>query len=130
MEIGHVIAQLRSERKISQRQLASALNVSAGVVGLWETGKRFPSYECIIALADYFMISTDTLLAKDRTLRADQYSSSIAALSPDIKKMIAVFTELNEDNKDIIMGKIKELLKEQRKEERYKENPSRTAKAT
>lgn len=42
MKIGHEIAKLRAKKNISQRELASALNVSAGVVGLWETNKRAP----------------------------------------------------------------------------------------
>ena len=62
MKIGHEIAKLRAQKNISQRELASALNVSAGVVGLWETDKRLTSYEWIIALADYFLISIDSLM--------------------------------------------------------------------
>lgn len=75
MKIGHIIAQLRASKNISQRQLASALNVSAGVVGLWETDKRLPSYECIISLADYFMISTDLLFEHDRKLTPSDYKT-------------------------------------------------------
>ena len=36
MKIGHEIAKLRAQKNISQRELASALNVSAG----WPMGNR------------------------------------------------------------------------------------------
>ena len=43
MQIGHVIAQLRIEKGISQKKLAEELHVSPGLVGMWETNKRLPS---------------------------------------------------------------------------------------
>ena len=77
MEIGHIIAQLRAEKKLSQRQLASIINVSPGVIGLWETNKRVPSFECVIALADYFEISTDVLFDADRKLSPSVYKTEV-----------------------------------------------------
>lgn len=116
MEIGHVIAHLRAEKKISQRALAAAINVSAGVVGLWETDKRLPSYECIISLADFFQISTDSLLKQDRKLDPLEYETDI--LSLDEKKILETYHLLNEDNRDILIGEAKKLLKHQRFEEK------------
>lgn len=116
MEIGHIIAQLRAERKMSQRDLASALNVSAGVIGLWETNKRLPSFECIIAIADYFSISTDLLFEKDRKLKPQEYNKTM--LTKSSQKIIETFSLLNEDNKDILIGEAKKLLKQQRLEEK------------
>lgn len=43
MQLGHIIAQLRNQKKISQKQLAEELHISYGLVGLWETNKRIPS---------------------------------------------------------------------------------------
>lgn len=115
MELGHIIAQLRAEKKISQRELAKELNVSAGVVGLWETNKRLPSLECFISLIDYFNISADALLINDR--KKKNYSRN-DSLSPDAIKLLETYNFLDEDNQDILMGKAKELLKQQRLEEK------------
>lgn len=117
MEIGHVIAHLRTEKKISQRELASAINVSSGVIGLWETDKRLPSFEGIIALADFFGISTDLLFERDRSLTPAQYNSHLK-IDGDSLKILNTFSMLNEDNRDILIGKAKELLKSQRLEEK------------
>lgn len=122
MEIGHVIARLRNDKKISQRELATALNVSTGVVGMWETNKRLPSFECVISLADFFGISTDMLFEKDRTLKPTQYNSSIT-VDNNTKKILDTFSLLNEDNRDILIGEAKKLLKTQRLEEKRKSTP-------
>lgn len=127
MEIGHTIAHLRAEKKISQRDLAAAINVSTGVVGLWETDKRLPSYECIIALADFFCISTDTLFENDRKLKPTQYKASTSTDS-DTQKIVNTFSMLNEDNRDILIGESKKLFKQQQLEEKREARP--IAKAT
>lgn len=119
MQIGHIIASLRAEKKISQRKLASELNISSGVVGMWETGKRLPSLECFIALIDFFGVSADRLLEKDRALRPEEYQKNFE-FSTNTKKLLIAFNELTEDNQDIIIGKTKELLKEQRMENEKK----------
>ncbi len=116
MEVGHIIAQLRASHNLSQKKLAERINVSTGVIGLWETDKRYPSYEYIIAIADYFKISTDVLFEKDRKLKPAEYSG--LQLSDRDLKMLSIFQNLDEDNQDIIIGRSKELLKEQRREEK------------
>lgn len=126
MEIGHIIAQLRADRNISQRQLASALNVSPGVVGLWETNKRLPSYECIISIADFFAISTDLLFEKDRKLTPINYLRE--PMSETSQKILDTFKQLSEDNQDILIGEAKKLLKQQRLEEKSGALPMRQAK--
>lgn len=117
MEIGHTIARLRNNRNISQRELASAINVSTGVVGMWETNKRLPSFQYIISLADFFHVSTDILFEKDRTLSPTEYKTDIS-LTPDVKKILDTFELLNNDNRDILIGEAKKLLKSQRLEEK------------
>lgn len=116
MEIAHIIASLRTANHMSQRELASALNVSAGVIGSWETGVSRPGFENCIALADYFKISTDVLFEKDRTLAPEDYKP--LQMPQDLKKIVAIFTDLNEDNRDILIGRGREMLKEQRLEEK------------
>ena len=43
MTFGEAIIKLRSERRISQRQLAEELNVSFTSVNRWENGKTMPN---------------------------------------------------------------------------------------
>lgn len=128
MEIGHTIAKLRTAQGISQRKLAEELQISPAVVGLWETNKRFPSFEYVIALADYFQISTDVLFEKDRTLSPMDYPSHSLEISDNARIVLDTFNSLNEDNQYILIGEAKKLAKAQRTEE--KRRTTITAKAT
>lgn len=56
--------RLRSEAKISQRELADRLFVSQQAVAKWERGDSTPNPETVVKLADIFGVSTDTLLGK------------------------------------------------------------------
>lgn len=128
MQIGHKISELRNRRHISQKQLAADLNVSTGLVGLWETNKRLPSLECFISLIDYFEVSADLLLENDRKLKPGECINSFADLSAGSRKILNVFAKLNEDNRDILIGESKKLLKSQTYEEKREHGLS--AKAT
>lgn len=126
MEMGHIIARLRNEKNISQKQLAQDLHVSPGLIGMWETNKRLPSMECFISIIDYFSVSADVLLKDDRHLNPCAYDG--IEISTEAKKLLTTFTMLNEDNQDILIGESKKLLKSQRLEEKRSMAP--TAKAT
>lgn len=116
MQIGHIIAQLRNQKGISQKQLAKELCISNGLVGLWETNKRTPSLEYFVLLIDYFAISADVLLKSDRRLKPEQYQD--ISTSTSAQKIVNTFYLLNEDNQDILIGEAKKMLKNQSNEEK------------
>ncbi len=59
--LGTKIKALRQERRLTQAQLSSILNVTRSAVALWETDKTDPDIKNIIAIAKIFSISTDYL---------------------------------------------------------------------
>ena len=56
------LKNLRTEREIGQVELAKNLNVSKGIISLWENGLREPSMTSLIALAKFFDVSIDFLV--------------------------------------------------------------------
>ena len=56
------LRQLRTNKNISQKQLAEILNTTNSSICDWETGRSEPNIENIIKLARFFEISTDALL--------------------------------------------------------------------
>ncbi|MBQ8230030.1 MAG: helix-turn-helix transcriptional regulator [Clostridia bacterium] len=56
------LKQLRTEKNLSQAQLAKEIDVTQPAIAYWETGKKIPSAQAIITLAQYFGVSTDYLL--------------------------------------------------------------------
>lgn len=56
------IKQLRTERGISQPDLAKALKVSNGTISFWENGVNEPKATYIIRLCQFFEVSANYLL--------------------------------------------------------------------
>ena len=56
------IKELRTERGITQADLAKILKISDRAVGYYENGDREPDYSTLLKIADYFDVSIDYLL--------------------------------------------------------------------
>ena len=55
------LKELRLEKGLGQVELANALNVSKGIISLWENGLREPKLSNLITLAKFFEVSLDYL---------------------------------------------------------------------
>ena len=76
-----LLKRLRSEKGLSQAQLAEAAGVSPGNVGDWERGKSKPGYNALAALTRIFEVSADYLLelstTPERTIEGlDEYKEA------------------------------------------------------
>ena len=60
--LGARIAALRRQMGMSQAELAGALRISSSAVGMYEQGRREPSGQMLVAMADFFGVTTDYLL--------------------------------------------------------------------
>lgn len=60
--LGPRIAALRREAGMSQAELARRLQISPSAVGMYEQGRREPSVDTLIAMAEAFGVTTDFLL--------------------------------------------------------------------
>ncbi len=62
MALGETLKLLRKERRLTQKDIASAFGTSESVISLYESNKRSPSYDFLLKFADYYGVSTDYLL--------------------------------------------------------------------
>ena len=53
---------MRKEKDLKQEELANALNVSNGIISLWENGLREPTMSNLVTIASYFHVSIDYLV--------------------------------------------------------------------
>lgn len=60
--LGARIALLRRQQSMSQAELAAALRISPSAVGMYEQGRREPSAQMLVAMAEFFGVTTDYLL--------------------------------------------------------------------
>lgn len=103
---GEVLAELRQDRSLTQEQLAKILFVSKGTISNYENGIHFPDIEKLLALADYFGVTTDFLLGRATSnispdvldeaifpgVTVGTFINDIHKLSPDRKKALQVIT--------------------------------------
>lgn len=62
--LGEIIAELRKDKHLLQKDLADYLNISVGTVSNYETGAHEPDFKTLCTLADFFQVSTDYLLGR------------------------------------------------------------------
>lgn len=73
----------RKRKDITQKQAAEIFGVSQSTYALYEVGKREPSFETLMRMADYFGVSCDSLLGyNEKTPAVKTYSDVIRLLIP------------------------------------------------
>lgn len=60
--LGKILKELRTEKGISQQELAKQIGVSQKAIDYWERSVNEPKASYIIKLADFFEVSADYLL--------------------------------------------------------------------
>lgn len=56
------LKNLRTDKGLTQLQLASQLNITKSMVSAYETGTRYPSFDIFIKISYIFHVTTDYLL--------------------------------------------------------------------
>ena len=57
-----ILKELRTANGITQADLAKILKISSSTIGMYEQGRREPDKKILLAMADYFKVTTDYLL--------------------------------------------------------------------
>lgn len=59
---GKTLEQLRTEQKLSQRQLGEKIGFCNQTISFWESGGREPDLDALVKISKYFEVSVDFLL--------------------------------------------------------------------
>lgn len=68
MHIGQKIKEIRTERNLSQDDLARDLAVSRQAVSKWENGSTLPDIENLMYISNLYEVSLDALVKGDKSL--------------------------------------------------------------
>ena len=71
VDFGNRIKTLRISKSLTQKDLASRLNITKSVISAYETGARLPSYDVLIGLSNIFHVTTDYLLGVEKKTELD-----------------------------------------------------------
>lgn len=89
MNLGNKIQKLRKGENITQEDLAFELGVTAAAVSKWENDYTLPDVIMLCAIADYFEITTDELLGREKELS----NAIIASESISLGKKVEVIAK-------------------------------------
>ena len=95
IKIAEILAQLRTSKGVTQDDVSKALGISNKTISKWENGTSSPDLTMLVALAEYYNVSTDTLLG----------------LSDDIKSIpVAISNTLGGLERNELILKISEII--------------------
>ena len=75
--IGQNIKQYRKENDLTQEQLAEIFGVTAQTISRWELGTAYPDITMLPVLANFFGVSTDTLLGVDISRKNEEIKAAL-----------------------------------------------------
>lgn len=87
--IGIRIRTMRKSRRMTQEDLAKAINQSPSSITMYETGRRAPDYETLEALADIFNVPLSALVADDKPIEEHTRSITSRIISGGVERMPA-----------------------------------------
>lgn len=98
MKFSLKLKELREERGLTQRDLAKALNLSKGSIGMWESTDRIPNAKQLVQLATFFGVSVDSLLDINEITSGEKAAGASAtkkiSITPIEDEMLYVFREV------------------------------------
>lgn len=68
MQLSDKLKLARQQQHLTQTQVAEQLHVSAKTISSWENARSFPDVGTLVSISDFYNISLDQLLRKDRTM--------------------------------------------------------------
>lgn len=90
------LKELRTEKNLTQEEVAKEIGTSQTNIGRWEKGLNEPSSSFVVKLANFFEVSTDYLLG-----RSDDFgnvtvttASPSAVLTPDEQEILETYRNL------------------------------------
>lgn len=99
--------ELRTQKGITQGDLAEKLNLMPSTISMYEQGKRHPRHDILVQLADYFGVSVDFLLdipdASRRQNNLEELSENLYSIFSNLEGKVFRGKNLTAKDVDQIM---------------------------
>ena len=100
--IGLRIKTMRLSRRMTQADLAKALNQSQSSITMYETGRCEPHFQTLEALADIFNVSLASIVSDD-----ELDSVAGGSMSKEDQRFVASYTALPPPGKDYLQQQLR-----------------------
>lgn len=105
--IGKTIKDLRLSFNLSRKELAEKINYSKTIINYWENNEKMPNVQAIIALADFFNVTTDYLTGRE--LEDGRVIIQETELPNDENNLLTNYRKLSSDLKESAQEYLKSL---------------------
>ncbi|MGO3740611.1 MAG: helix-turn-helix domain-containing protein [Marinomonas foliarum] len=123
MNIGHVIKTLRTQRGLTQEQIALEADIATSNISRIEKGQRQPSQKVLQKIAQALDTKPSVLytaseqpisqisvfLQQEGMLKKEKIEVDSLLLKQDSQTMLALFNELTPSNKSLLLEQLKTL---------------------
>lgn len=123
-KIGDRIKKLRIMRGLTQKDIATLLDVSPSTIGMYEQNRREPDISTLIRISEQFNVSMDYLLGREENeifpsfneLRSDppyfkKSTPWLPTLSdPQDREFLELYSELTPEERQFVLAAIKGML--------------------
>lgn len=100
------LLELRKENGLTQTEVAKKLFLSQNGYASYESGRTEPNIETLCKLADYYNVSLDYLVGRNRV-------GDIGYLTPAQTTLVQVIKKLNQQNLLLLTGRAMAMLEAQ-----------------
>ena len=105
--IGDTLSNLRKEKELGQKEMASLLNLSVGTISNYENGVHSPDLETLCKLADFFGVTTDYLLGRTEYRCPPEILNSYVALDYTAQDIVNTVLSLDKGTQATVVDFVK-----------------------
>lgn len=109
-EFGEIMAELRQDQNMTQKDLASILHMAASSISNYETGHRTPNADFIRQISDYFNVTSDYLLGRTSSNLSVELIETEYIDGLSVGRLIEKLLSLNEPRRRTICTLLDDLL--------------------
>lgn len=102
-KFGEILAELRRDKGLTQRDLAKLLHVTPGTISNYEKNVHLPDVEKLVDLANYFCVTTDYLLCRCESNLSPDVFNEILAEKKTVGELIQELQQLPEDRQEALL---------------------------
>jgi transcriptional regulator with XRE-family HTH domain len=107
LQVAAAVRELRHVRNLSQRQLASRMNVPRTYISKIENGKAMPTLSSLDRLARALQVDISTLLRDSSTRHRDE--TTVLMTDPFLAEIAAYVSQLDSLQRSIFLNHVREL---------------------
>lgn len=107
------VKELRDEMHISQETLGKRVNISQQVISKIEGDDRRMTRDNMLALADFFNVSTDYLIGRSKVRRNVEQDKELLSLYERNCTLMSLYEMLDEKNQELIQTLLEKMVEQE-----------------